>query len=149
MVSPSETLPKLAKEYPARLIVFDLLADATGGLTGKRLSERRAALEGFVKAAGKNPVLALSNATRSAATAMRWLSQPGLDGIMAKPLDQPYRPGERIMRKFKIWHTADAVLAGYYEDEATRTRPPNGAGLFPTNKEPPRSANYHVDLGII
>ena len=40
---------------------------------------------------------------------------------MAKPLDQPYRPGERIMRKYKIWHTVDAVLAGYYEDEATRT----------------------------
>ena len=101
--------------------MFDLLADATGRLTGKPLSERRAALEDFVKAAGKNPVLALSKATRSAATAMRWLSQPGLDGIMAKPLDQPYRPGERIMRKFKIWHTVDAVLAGYYEDEATKT----------------------------
>ena len=25
------------------------------------------------------------------------------------------------MRKFKIWKTVDAVLAGYYEDEATRT----------------------------
>ena len=40
---------------------------------------------------------------------------------MAKPLDLPYRPGERIMRKFKVWHTVDAVLAGYYEDEATET----------------------------
>ena len=67
---------RLAKEYPARLIVFDLLADGTGRLTGKPLSERRAALKGFVKAAGKNPVLALSKATSSAATAIRWLSQP-------------------------------------------------------------------------
>ena len=25
------------------------------------------------------------------------------------------------MRKYKVWHTVDAVLAGYYEDEATRT----------------------------
>ena len=25
------------------------------------------------------------------------------------------------MRKFKLWHSVDAVLAGYYEDEATRT----------------------------
>ena len=25
------------------------------------------------------------------------------------------------MRKFKVWHTVDAVLAGYYEDEATGT----------------------------
>ena len=38
---------------------------------------------------------------------------------MAKRLDQPYRPGERAMRKFKLWKTVDAVLAGYYEDEAT------------------------------
>ena len=25
------------------------------------------------------------------------------------------------MRKFKVWHTVGAVLAGYYEDEATGT----------------------------
>ena len=48
----------------------------------------------------------------------RW---QGLEGIVAKPLDQPYRPGERTMRKFKVWHTVEAVLAGYYEDEATGT----------------------------
>ena len=40
---------------------------------------------------------------------------------MAKQLDQPYRAGERVMRKFKVWKTVDAVLAGYYEDEATKT----------------------------
>jgi ATP-dependent DNA ligase len=27
--------------------------------------------------------------------------------------------GERTMQKYKVWHTVDAVLAGYYEDEAT------------------------------
>ena len=27
----------------------------------------------------------------------------------------------RTMRKYKVWHTVDPVLAGYYEDEATRT----------------------------
>ena len=25
------------------------------------------------------------------------------------------------MRKYKVWHTVDAGLGGYYEDEATRT----------------------------
>ena len=75
-----------------------------------------------MKAAGQHRVLVLSKATRSAATARRWLAEEqGLDGIVAKPLDQPYRPGERTMRKFKVWHTVDAVLAGYYEDEATGT----------------------------
>jgi ATP-dependent DNA ligase len=105
--------------YPARLIVFDLLADKDGKLTNKPLSERRAGLEKFMKAIAKSSVMSLSNATRSAATARRWLGEKGLDGIMAKRLDEPYRPGERTMRKFKVWPTIDAVLAGYYEDEAT------------------------------
>ena len=113
---------RLAKEFPARLVVFDLLAFGSGKLTGKPLSERREALKAFVRAAGQHRVLVLSKATRTAATARRWLAEEkGLDGIVAKPLDQPYRPGERIMRKFKVWHTVDAVLAGYYEDEATKT----------------------------
>jgi ATP-dependent DNA ligase len=74
-----------------------------------------------VKVAGQHRVIVLSKAARSAATARKGLSQTraGLDGIVAKPLDQPYRPGERTMLKFKVWHTVDAVPAGYYEDEAT------------------------------
>jgi ATP-dependent DNA ligase len=78
-------------------------------------------LKAFVKAAGGNQIIVLSKAARSAATARKWLSQTGLDGIVAKSLDQPYWAGERVMRKYKIWHTVDAVLAGYYEDEATRS----------------------------
>jgi ATP-dependent DNA ligase len=112
---------KLTREFPAWLIVFDLLAFGSSKLTGKPLAERREALEALVKGVGGNKVLVLSKATRSIATARRWLGSEGLDGIMAKPLDQPYRPGERTMRKFKVWHTVDAVLAGYYEDEATGT----------------------------
>ena len=114
-------IAELSGKFPARLVVFDLLAYGNGKLTGKPFSERREALKAFVKAAGGNKIIVLSKAARSAATARKWLSQAGLDGIVAKPLDQPYRPGERAMRKFKVWHTVDAVLAGYYEDEATKT----------------------------
>ena len=100
--------------------MFDLLADDSGSLVERPFSERREALKAFVKAAGQQ-IIVLSKATRSATTARKWLSEvgKGLDGIVAKRLDQPYRPGERTMRKFKVWHTVDAVLAGYYEDEAT------------------------------
>ena len=109
----------LSGKFPARLVVFDLLADDNRSLIERPFSERRAALKAFVEAVGQNQTIVLSKAARSAATARKWLSQAGLDGIVAKPLDQPYRPGERAMRKFKVWHTVDAVLAGYYEDEAT------------------------------
>jgi len=68
-------------------------------------------------------LLVLSKAARSAITARtrKWLSEigKGFDGVVAKPLDQPYRPGERTMRKFKVWHTVDAVPAA-----TTRTRQP-------------------------
>jgi len=115
---------KLSVQSPAQLIVFDLLATREQVLADRPFSERRAALERFIReAARSNPVLRLSQATPYAAAARRWVAEEGrgLDGIMAKPLDQPYRGGERAMRKFKVWHTVDAVLAGYYEDEATGT----------------------------
>jgi ATP-dependent DNA ligase len=37
----------------------------------------------------------------------------GLDGIVAKRLDEPYRPGERSMLKVKHHRTADCVVAGF------------------------------------
>ena len=101
--------------------MFDLLAYGNARLTSKPFSERREALKAFVKAAGGPRTIVLSKATRSAATARKWLFEAKLEGMVAKPLDQPYRPGERTMRKFKVWHTVEAVLAGYYEDQATGT----------------------------
>ncbi len=89
----------------------------------KPLSERRAALKAFVKATGQHRVIVLSQAVRSHAAAQKWLSDGGhsLDGIVAKRLDQPYQAGSRAMQKFKVWKTVDAVLAGFYEDQATGT----------------------------
>ena len=98
--------------------MFDLLVDESGLLMEKHFSERREAIKAFVKAAGEPPLIVLSKATRSAATARKWLTKGGgLDGIVAKRLDEPYRPGERVMQKYKVWHTVDAVLAGYYEGD--------------------------------
>ena len=37
----------------------------------------------------------------------------GLDGVMAKRLDAPYRAGERTMIKVKHERTADCVVAGF------------------------------------
>ncbi len=89
---------ELSGKFPARLVVFDLLADESGSLIGKPFSERRTALKGFVKACRPAPGhRAVESRPGRQPTARRWLSKPGegLDGIVAKPLDQPYRPGER------------------------------------------------------
>jgi ATP-dependent DNA ligase len=95
-------ISELSGKFPVRLMVFDLLAFGNARLTEKPLSERREALKSFVRTAGQRRVLVLSKATRTAATPRHWLAEEkGLDGIVAKRLDQPYRAGERAMFKYR------------------------------------------------
>jgi ATP-dependent DNA ligase len=109
---------KLAAETPARMIVFDLLVDAKGKpLVDLPLAERRGKLEEFAAAALRGQGLfALSPTTTDFKTARRWLENPkvGLDGVMAKRTDLPYRTGERDgMQKVKRQRTADCVVGGF------------------------------------
>lgn len=112
---PAESrVRKLAAESPAELMLFDLLSLGGMDLSGKPLSERRAALEKF-HASIKAPQLKLSPVTRDRTTAIAWLEQSGgaLDGVIAKRLDQPYKSGERVMVKVKPERTADCVVGGF------------------------------------
>jgi ATP-dependent DNA ligase len=112
---------QLAKDYPATLVAFDLLADERGrSLLDKPFSKRRAALDAFFRGTGKSKLLIRSRATRSRAQALKWCRGVGhgLDGIMAKPLAEPYRPGQRAMQKYKLWKTVDCVIGGYYRGMA-------------------------------
>ena len=63
----------------------------------------------------------LTPATRDRALAEDWFRRfegAGLDGVMAKRLDEPYRPGERAMVKIKNRRTADCVVGGFsYESK--------------------------------
>jgi len=109
-------IDKLAHETPARFMLFDMLADASGRRVLEwPLSERRAALESFAHAMPARERLALSRATRSRMQADRWLADAalGTDGIVAKPLDAAYMPGERAMLKVKRIRTADCVVGGF------------------------------------
>jgi ATP-dependent DNA ligase len=112
---PAESrIRKLAKETPAELMVFDLLALDGKSLTGQPLSKRRDALERFF-ARNRVPGLKLSPVTTDRATAVRWLERSGgaLDGVIAKRADLEYRPGERAMIKVKQQRTADCVVGGF------------------------------------
>ena len=99
------------------LIAFDMLQAPDGSdLAAQPLRERRAALERFFAAEGKETRLRLSPATRERADASRWLARAGggeLDGVVAKRLDEPYRAGERAMLKIKSLRTADCVVGGF------------------------------------
>jgi ATP-dependent DNA ligase len=84
-------------------------------LLAEPLTERRTALESLFKRLGRVKRLRLSDYTRSAKTAARWLENSGgaLDGVVGKRLDDPYRSGERAMIKIKKRRTADCVVGGF------------------------------------
>jgi ATP-dependent DNA ligase len=112
---------RLAEQAPALFMAFDCLAAGRKTLTAKPLGERRAALEALVAEAGHERLL-LSPATADRRVALGWLKRGGgaLDGVIAKRLDQPYRPGERAMVKVKQKRTADCVVGGFRYGKGSR-----------------------------
>ena len=104
----------LASQSPASFVAWDLLALGDEDLREAPLAERRDRLEQAL--AGAAPPVHISPATRDRALAEDWFRRfegAGLDGVMAKRLDEPYRPGERTMIKVKHARTADCVVAGF------------------------------------
>ncbi|HEV7771866.1 MAG TPA: ATP-dependent DNA ligase [Conexibacter sp.] len=106
----------LSRETPAHFLAFDLLAVDDRSLLELPFAERRAELERFPFAA---PV-ELTPCVRSAAEAERWLRSA--EGVIAKQLDAPYRPGARDgMAKIKRVRTIDAVIIGWRPGKEERT----------------------------
>lgn len=117
---PAESrIRRLANETPAQIMLFDCLAIGRRALLASPLSDRRTALEAF-HAAEREAALLLSPRTQDVAAAQGWLAHSGgaLDGVIAKRLDEPYRPGERAMRKVKQHRSADCVIGGFRTDRA-------------------------------
>ncbi len=116
---------RLAEETPSRLIAFDLLEDEKGrDLRVQPLSVRRASLERFVATLGTSEALRLSPKTTRLSDARRWLGRAGggaLDGVVAKRLDEPYKPGQRAMLKIKNLRSADCVVGGFRYATARRS----------------------------
>jgi ATP-dependent DNA ligase len=106
----------LARESPASVVLFDLLALGDRDLRGAPLAERRALLERAVPAADPSGRVLVTPATRDRAVAAEWFSRfegAGLDGVVAKRLDSTYQPGVRAMVKVKHARTADCAVAGF------------------------------------
>ncbi|MFE9390790.1 ATP-dependent DNA ligase [Streptomyces sp. NPDC006784] len=103
----------LAERTPVSYVAFDLLALGDTDAMAESLSGRRRMLESALE--GCRPPLHLAPVTHDSAVAREWFAQyegAGLDGVVAKRTDLPYRPGERVMLKVKHERTADCVLAG-------------------------------------
>ncbi|HEY2798707.1 MAG TPA: ATP-dependent DNA ligase [Thermoanaerobaculia bacterium] len=104
----------LSGQSPASYVAWDLLALGDEDLRRMPLAQRRERLEASLSSAASS--VHLSPATRDRTLAEDWFRRfegAGLDGVMAKRLDESYRPGERTMIKVKHARTADCVVAGF------------------------------------
>jgi ATP-dependent DNA ligase len=108
---PAESrVRKLAAEIPAEFIAFDVLLWKGKPVHELPLKKRRKELERVAKG------FRLSPCTVDPKAAREWLDTfeaAGLDGVIAKRLDQPYRPSSReAVTKIKPYKTADVVIVG-------------------------------------
>ncbi len=109
---PAESrIRRLAAETPSTYIAFDILLWKGEPIHQRPLRERRPIL--LERAKG----FRISPASTDIAQAKAWLERLetiGLDGIVAKRVDVPYKPGSReAVRKVKKHKTADCVIVGY------------------------------------
>ena len=114
-IHPADSrIAKLARETPARLVAFDLLAAGGEDLRDRPFAERRERLA-HLAAALPSP-WHLTPSTGDIDVANRWFVEfesAGCDGIVAKQLHGPYREGERAMVKVKHRRSVDTVIGGY------------------------------------
>lgn len=119
-------IDRLAQDLPAMLLAFDLLDDGDDVMS-LPFADRRERLTSLA-ASWMRPLL-LTPHTTDPELAQQWFEgfeSAGIDGIMVKPLGDPYQPGKRTQGKVKHRRTIDVVLAGWRE----HTRPgPDGAPM--------------------
>jgi ATP-dependent DNA ligase len=104
----------LALELPATYVVFDLLALDGTDLREQPYRHRRHQLEQLLDRR-LPPGLVLAPSSTDPAVARTWLlghTSSGIEGVVAKRVDQPYRPGVRAWQKLRTRVTGEAVIGG-------------------------------------
>jgi len=114
-IHPAESrVNMLAEKTPAAFMAFDLLALDDADLMASPFGERRATLESILAAC--QPPIHLTQTTTDTELAAEWFrvfEGAGLDGLIAKPLGDPYVENKRTQMKVKHVRSADCVVAGY------------------------------------
>ena len=113
-IHPAESrVRRLAAETPASYVAFDLLALGDDVLLERPLADRRTRLQEVLRTGGS---VHLTPASTDPAVAAEWFGRfegAGLDGVVARRLEDPYLPDQRALVKVKHQRTADCVVAGY------------------------------------
>jgi ATP-dependent DNA ligase len=99
-------------EAPAHFVVFDLLGFGRD-LTTLPYQQRRRRLEEMFSELKLGPPWTLCPITLDRAQAEEWITQwavAGIEGVVAKPLSQPYRAGQRGWLKVRSRSTSEGVV---------------------------------------
>jgi len=114
-------IARLAAASPARLVVFDLLREGSENLMGLPMRDRRRRLEQRFRGRA-NKRIVISESSRSARGMIGKAKRQGWEGMIAKQLDAPYRPGARSRSwlKLKLQHRAEFVVGGYTNPRRSR-----------------------------
>ncbi|MDN3294526.1 ATP-dependent DNA ligase [Streptomyces ficellus] len=106
--------PALARRLPASYAAFDVLAADGADLRPLRYTARRERLVELL--AGLGPPIQAVPMTTDPEVAAAWyetLPAIGVEGLVVKRLDQPYKAGRRAWRKLRHTDTWDAVVVGF------------------------------------
>ncbi|MEW2121830.1 hypothetical protein AB0945_43315 [Streptomyces sp. NPDC005474] len=103
---------RLAAQWPAHFVAFDLLRLAGTSTVAWPYWQRRAALEDLFTERRLTAPWALCPSTTEADTVNEWLAWTavGLEGIVFKRLDSRYEPSVRGWRKYKVRETQEAIV---------------------------------------
>ncbi len=113
-------VPRMAAAAPVTFLVFDLLALDGEDLRARPYAERRELLDGLAPAGHR---WVLTPWFRGGGVDVRAASEEnGLEGIVAKRLDSPYRTGVRSpdWRKVKNFFTQAVVVGGWRPGQGRR-----------------------------
>lgn len=105
-------LRRLAAQVPVTFVVFDVLRRYGVDLTARPYRERRATLERFAE---EHPGWTISPAFDDGPATEQVARQHGLEGVVAKRADSPYRPGTRNddWRKLRFLRGGEFVVLGW------------------------------------
>ena len=116
-------IERLVGIVPVRLLLFDVLEIAGSSVMDEPYVRRRERLERLVRPRRGIPVELPAAASGTPEEAFEESRRLGLEGLVAKRADSPYRPGARSEDwvKLKLTRTQEVVIGGYRKGSGTRT----------------------------
>jgi bifunctional non-homologous end joining protein LigD len=108
------------KKAPLQYVVFDLLYVDGEDMREKPVSERKERLRTLIPKSG--PILFSDHIEEAGVSFFETIKKQGLEGIMAKDKNSPYREGTRSGEwlKIKAVQEQEAIIVGYTEPRGSR-----------------------------